>query len=96
MGTLWGKSSGSLQELFENIFNFAVLYIVQIRYNIPHRNYLELYSLTSCIVSYIVQYSYSVQYQSVVQREVNSKWQHSTSILCIRLALDNHYGTIIS
>jgi hypothetical protein len=112
VGTLWELFGGTLHELFGNssgtlweqgdIFNFVVLYIVQIRYDIPHRNYLVLYSLTNCIVScivqylYSVQYSYSVQYQRVVQWEVNSKRQHSTSILCIRLALDNHYGTIIS
>jgi hypothetical protein len=48
VGTLWELFGGTLRELFGNssgtlweqgdIFNFAVLYIVQIRYDILHRN----------------------------------------------------------
>jgi hypothetical protein len=44
----------------------------------------------------IVQYLHTIQYQRVVHWEVNYEFQHSACILCIRLALHNHYGTIIS
>jgi hypothetical protein len=93
LGTLWEQGIMYYIFYFYRILNFTtILYYTLYKYNIL---YYVVHTLYYTIHTYYTLYCTIPTYYTL-QCKVNYMSQHSTSILSIRLFLDNDYGTIIS
>jgi hypothetical protein len=102
-GTIW-ELSGNRRDAFECFPHFTFLhYKFLLIHYIIHCTHIVYYILYRYNVVYIVCIAYCTSYKPAVYNSprmgsvvTEPMSQHFAFILCIRLSLDNPYGTIIS